>query len=404
MKRTFLKAVVFLVVALLTTTGMASQQRVAQLPPELSDDAMVDNGLMNSQLATSIWTRIADITEGGRLDTDFNVTWLAEWWYLNGKVRLLSMDGERRDLGFFVVVGHQESAEMLGGLSQLYHFYGLYEVGTPPVFFYEEDYIPRSEIGDYIGFRTPYVDFKYPFIGADVTMSGSGLRGYRVHYLSSKTDLSMHLFFQPKVIKTIDQADYPVPFNTYERANGSLYGSISLDGKKYWIMSGEGYFDHMMPRGLTGAWTWEFHGWNWFEVTTDSYQATFYGTRSLEQGYDGYSFKHLTILDKRTGEVLAEYFGDEVDSVENGWEVWEEHPYYKRPKQVTISTTDGTRIQVEAIIENVFDGRAEGSEPPIGFVDFMAHQPDGATIQYKGGTEESGNSFFEYLLTVPSGL
>jgi hypothetical protein len=320
-------------------------------------------------------------------------------------VRLLSMDGERRDLGFFVVVGHQESAEMLYGVSQLYHFYGLYEVGTPPVFYYEENFISRSKIDDYIGFRTPYVDFKYPFYGDDVTMSGSGLQGYQVHYVPVGNDLAMQLFFQPKVIKTIDQADYPVPFNTYERANGSLYGSISLDGKRYWIMSGEGYFDHMMPRGLTGAWTWEFHGWNWFEVTTDSYQATFYGTRSLEQGYDGYSFKHLTILDKRTGKVLAEYFGDEVSILEVDWKHWEEDDYYKRPKQVTISTTDGTKIQVEAIIENVFDTRPEASEPPpIGFVDFMAHQPDGATIQYKGGTEETGDSFFEYLLTVPSGL
>jgi hypothetical protein len=412
MKRTFLKAAVSLVVAVLTTTtmSMASQLSVAQPPPDLSPNAMVVNSSVNNQLGTSIWTRIADITEGGRLDTDFNATWLAEWWYLNGKVKLLSMDGKRRDLGFFVVVGHQESAVLLDGASQLYHFYGLYfEDGTSPIFYYTDKFIPRIGIdNNYLGLRTPYVDFKYNFDNDKVRMYGSGVYGYWLNYFANDTGLSMNLFFSPKVIKTIDQADYPVPFNTYERANGSLYGSISLDGKKYWITSGEGYFDHMMPRGITGPWTWEFHGWNWFEVTTERYQAVFYGTRSLD-GDDNpqnnvYSFKHLTMLDKRTGEVLAEYFGDEIDIVEENWEDYK-LPYYKRPKLVTILTTDGTKLQVEAKIENVFDGSPAPSETPpyIGFVDFMSHQPDGATIQYKGN-KESGNSFFEYLLTVPSGF
>jgi len=34
----------------------------------------------------------------------------------------------------------------------------------------------------------------------------------------------------------------------------------------------------------------------------------------------------------------------------------------------------------------------------MGFVDFMAFQPDGAAIQYNGNIEE-GSAFYEYLVT-----
>jgi hypothetical protein len=127
-----------------------------------------------------------------------------------------------------------------------------------------------------------------------------------------------------------------------------------------------------------------------------------YATRSLEHGYDGYSFKQLPILDKGTGKVLTEYFSEDIKIAETNWEKWPEDPYYTRPTSVDISTIDGTKIHVDAEIVNVFDARA--GHPllgPIGFVDFMAYQSYYATIQYKGGTVESGSSFFEYLVTVP---
>ncbi len=53
--------------------------------------------------------KIADFTEGGHLETDFDVNFMAEWWYLNGDARLVASDGEKRDCGFFVVLAHQES-------------------------------------------------------------------------------------------------------------------------------------------------------------------------------------------------------------------------------------------------------------------------------------------------------
>jgi hypothetical protein len=31
------------------------------------------------------------------------------WWYLNGEATLVSTDGEKKDIGFFVVSTHQES-------------------------------------------------------------------------------------------------------------------------------------------------------------------------------------------------------------------------------------------------------------------------------------------------------
>jgi len=53
--------------------------------------------------------KIADFTEGGHLETDFDVNFMAEWWYLNGDARLVASDGEKQDIGFFVVMSHQES-------------------------------------------------------------------------------------------------------------------------------------------------------------------------------------------------------------------------------------------------------------------------------------------------------
>jgi hypothetical protein len=401
MKCNFLKVAILLWIALLTTTGTAMAQ------PELSNsyDLIAVDELENEQLAEPIRTIIGDITEGGRLDTDFNTKWLAEWWYLNGKVRLVSMeDNERKDLGFFVAVGHQESAQWLAPYSHLFHFYALYfDDDTPPIISYSEAYVPRETVEDHIGLRTPHVDFQYDFYGDTAIMHGSGLGEYRVTYIPHDSDLSIRVFFRPNVIKTIDQADCPLPFNTYERAYGSLRGTISLGGKTYRIVKSksEGYFDHMMPRSPNEVWTREFHGWNWFEVTTESYQAVLYAIRSLDDGYSKYSYKKLTILDKATGKVLAEYLGDDVQIDEGTLTCWEEDEYYKRPAWVKISTTDGKKIEVKPAIENVFDKRSY--HPYLGnfgFVDFMGYDPDGSRIQYEADVEY-GNSFCEYLITVP---
>jgi hypothetical protein len=412
MKHNFLKVAILLSIALLTSTvtAMAFQQNTNKIVPKLDlSNALEINGLANKHLHKSVWTRMADITEGARLDTDFNAKWLAEWWYLNGKVRLVSMNGEQKDLGFFVVVGHQESVEWLAlpvEFSNLLHFYGLYfqDDDSPPIISYTDTYVPRSTIEEYVGLRTPYVNFEYNFNDDRVRMYGSGLNGYKLTYIPHDSGLAMKICFRPRMIKTIDQADYPLPFNTYERAYGSLSGTISLEGKKYWIIpsKSEGYFDHMMSRSLNEIWTREFHGWNWLEVTTESYQAILYAIRSLEDGYDQYSFKKLTILDKRTGRIMAEYVGDDVQIMETNWEDWIEDTSYKRPTSVDISTTDGKNIHVEPAMENVFDRRTEhpllGN---IGFVDFMGYQPDGSTIECEAGTIESGSSFSEYLITVP---
>jgi hypothetical protein len=59
--------------------------------------------------SASTGTQAADFTEGGHLETDFNVNFMTEWWYLNGKATLVSSEGEERDIGFFVTLSHQES-------------------------------------------------------------------------------------------------------------------------------------------------------------------------------------------------------------------------------------------------------------------------------------------------------
>ena len=64
--------------------------------------------------------KMVDFTEGGHLETDFDVNFMAEWWYLNGEAVLVASDGEKRDLGFFVVLAHQESPMFnlhIGGFS-----------------------------------------------------------------------------------------------------------------------------------------------------------------------------------------------------------------------------------------------------------------------------------------------
>jgi hypothetical protein len=152
--------------------------------------------------------------------------------------------------------------------------------------------------------------------------------------------------------------------------------------------------DHMIPVSNSGGtWPMDMHGWTWFEVTTKKYQAVAYAVRSLDDGYDAYTYKHLTLLNKHNGKVLAEYSGDDIEIIETDWIV--EAAYNRtRPSVVTFSTSDlDVTLNPETVI--YFD---RSDLDHIGFVDFMAFQPDGVTIQYKGNTEE-GSAFYEYLVS-----
>ena len=343
--------------------------------------------------------KIADFTEGGHLETDFGVNFMAEWWYLNGDARLVASDGEKRDIGFFVIMSHQESPIFIQSGTQLSHLltsYGIYfDDGTPPIFNYTETYIPQAFVGDYIAIGTPYVDYTYP---DDLKrFYGSALQGYNLNYIFD--DLEMDLFFQTNIDKTIDQADQPLNFTAYEHSYGTLHGSIILDGKKYKVTQAEGYMDHMIPIGdrplLNCTWPMSMHGWTWFEVTTKKYQAVAYAVRSLDDGNETYTYKHLTLLNKHNGKVLAEYSGVNITITETGWEYESEYNRY-RPSRVTFLTTD-SYLNVTLDAENVVYFNQSKPEP-IGFVDFMAFQPDNATIQYNGNIEE-GSAFYEYLVS-----
>ncbi len=144
------------------------------------------------------------------------------------------------------------------------------------------------------------------------------------------------------------------------------------------------------------TWPMSMHGWTWFEVTTKKYQAVAYAVGSLDDGYENYTYKHLTLLNKHNGKVLAEYSDDDITITETYW-IPEGDYNRKRPSVVTFSTSD---LDVTINAENViyFDQSNPDPTNPIGFVDFMAFQPDGATIQYKGNIEE-GSAFHEYLVS-----
>jgi hypothetical protein len=341
--------------------------------------------------------KIADFTEGGHLETDFGVNFMAEWWYLNGKARLVASDGEKRDLGFFVVLGHQESPMFVSyedevQLSHMLTFYGLYFDDGTAAFDYTETFVPQTIVGDYIALHTPYVDYMYP--DGVKRFYGSARPGYNLNYYISD-DIEMNLFFQTNIDKTIDQAAQPLNFTTYEHSYGTLHGSILLDGKRYKVTHAEGYMDHMIPiTDSGGTWPMDMHGWSWFEVTTKNYQAVAHAVRSLEDSYDGYSYKHLTLLNKRNGKVLAEYSGDEITINETGW-INEDAFYRKRPATVVFSTPD---LNVTVNAETVVYFNRSDPTTATGFVDFMAFQPGDAEIQFNGDAE-GGSAFYEYLVT-----
>jgi len=344
----------------------------------------------------------ADFTEGGHLETDFGVNFMAEWWYLNGDARLVAPGGEKRDIGFFVIMSHQESPIFVSPdpsvqLSHLLTAYGIYFDDGTTIFNYTETHIPQAVVGDYIALGTPYVDYTYP--DGLKRFNGSARPGYHIDYTSD--DVVMDMFFQTNNDKTIDQADEPLNFTTYEHSYGTLHGSIILDGTRYTVTQAEGYMDHMISIGGCPpdfsmpicTWPMSMHGWTWFEVTTKKYQAVAYAVRGLDDGYENYTYKHLTLLNKHNGKVLAEYSGEDITITETGWEYESEYTRY-RPSVVTFSTSD---LNITLNPENVI--YFNQSKPfNIGFVDFMAFQPDGATIQYKGNIEE-GSAFYEYLVS-----
>jgi len=335
---------------------------------------------------------MADFTEGGHLETDYNVDFMAEWWYLNGRATLASSEGEEDDIGFFVTLAHQESPIIvnLNGTqrSHLVTFYGLYFDNGTATFNCTETYIPQTTVGKYIALHTPYVDYVYP--DGVKRFNGSALSGYNLNYTSD--DIAMDLIFRPEVEETIDQAEHPLNFTTYEYSYGTINGSIRLDGKRYNVTDAVGYMDHRIPIG-SRPWPMDMHGWSWFDVTTENYQAVAYAVRGLNDGYDSYSYKHMTLLDKHNGTVLAEYSADEITITETDW-INESVFNRKRPVKVVFSTPDlNVTVNAESVID--FDLIHPAN---MGFVNFMAFQPDDAVIQYNGSIE-AGSAFYEYFVS-----
>lgn len=342
---------------------------------------------------------VMDYTEGGHYDTDFDASFMSEWWYQNGDMRLVGEDGEKRNLAFFVTVVHQESPSFFYDsksetqLSNLVTFYGLYPYGEATSDNYTMYFVERDEIENYIGFHVPYLDFTYP--EGLRKFYGSALKGYQLDY--AYDNMQLNLFFKPLAEKTIDSAEEPVNFTTYEYAYGKLKGSVVLDGKKYTVTQADGYFDHMIPYTTDEpVWEWEMHGWSWSELTTDSYQTVFYGVRGPEDGYDDYTYKHLTLIDKHTGKVIAEYSGDEVNINQEDWVYPEVNgKIVERPASLQISAPD---LDISINAQSVVQLDRSSMEEPVGFVDFMSFQPDEATIEYKGDLEQ-GSAFYEYMVS-----
>lgn len=345
--------------------------------------------LLSVFASAEVLVQNSDISEGGHLDTDFGTGFMAEWWYLNGQAVLVSPDGEKKDIGFFVVLAHQESP-MFEGLSHMLTFDGIYIDDDKKDFNYLETFVPKENVNNYIAMHTPYVDYRYP--EGLKKLSGSASSGYSLKY-ATDNNVVLDLFFRPDVENTIDQAASPLNFTTYERSHGILKGSIILNGKKYKVTRADGYMDHMIPMGDL-PWPMNMHGWNWFEVTTENYQAVAYAVRNVSDGYSDYSYKHLTLLSRKTGKVISEYFGDEITITETGW-IHEIGFGRKRPSNIVFSTRD---LKVNVKAEDILYFNRTDPSQASGFVDFMAYEHDNAKIKYQGRTEE-GSAFDEYLVS-----
>jgi len=335
------------------------------------------------------------INEGGHLDTDYGTMFMAEWWYLNGSATLEGEHGERRKVRFFVTVAHQESPQLVttdgSRLSQLLHFFAFYPDDGPPIFKYDETYIPQAILTNYIAIHTPYVSYAYP--DGTTKLHGTGESAY--HLTQNWGDIGLNVTLHPRVDQTIDRATAPLNFITYEYAHGDLHGKIEIDGKSYVIKKAEGYFDHMIP-ATQMPWPMEMHGWTWAEVTNRDYQAVLYAIRSLKDGYGNYTYKHLTLINRHTGRVVKQFSGDQVTLAETDWI---DEPLYgrKRPATIVVTAPDiSVRFSADSVA--IFNWQNPSNPLPMGFVDFMASQQSGGRITYRGETGD-GNSFFEYLVS-----
>lgn len=335
-----------------------------------------------------------DLTEGGHLETDTGAHFLAEWWYLNGHLQLEAQDGEKRSVGWFAVMGHQESPLIDLGSGQLSHilkFSALYDEDGTNHFVYNDTYIPRAEIYNTIGIHKPYLMIHFP--QSSSVFFGAAATGYTVN--DQLNDIDFTMFFKPDVEKTLDQSEAPLNFTTYEYANGNIGGTITLDGKQYFVKKGNAYFDHMIPTTFEDVpWPVKMNGWSWAEVTTKRYQAVIYAIRSLADGFDAYSYKHLTIIDRDTGEVKDEFDGNEVQIIE-GDDYYEPAFGVSRPQRVTYKAGD---YEVSVYADAVVDFDRTSPLDLSGFVDFMAYQRHGASIKRNYRTYR-GNAFYEYLVS-----
>ncbi len=334
-----------------------------------------------------------DPTEGGHMDTEFGVLSLGEWWYFNGDLTLLGGDGPRK-LSFFLAGSHQESALFQTGgapASYLNRFRGLYLEDGTTRFDFQQTFVPRATIADHVAFGTPYLSFTYP--DRALILAGSAHTGYWMQHETADAQLALR--FWPRTEKAVSEAGAPLRYTTQIYGHGSVYGTVVLDGVPY-IAHGSGYFDHMMPLGETRPWAQTMHGWSWSEVTTRRYQAVLYAIRGLSSGYSGYDHKQLTLIDRRTGRIIAQYAGEEVTVTESDW--IEEPTHRRRRPLTTVYEAGDSRVTVHADPDAVV--RFDTSDPVrrAGFVDFMAHERGTAVIE-RSSQSEVGNSFFEYLVT-----
>ena len=99
-------------------------------------------------------------------------------------------------------------------LYEVITFYGLYPYGEATSDNYTMYFVERDEIENYIGFHVPYLDFTYP--EGLRKFYGSALEGYQLDY--AYDNMQLNLFFMPAAEKTIDHAEEPVNFTTYEYA------------------------------------------------------------------------------------------------------------------------------------------------------------------------------------------
>jgi hypothetical protein len=333
----------------------------------------------------------SDLTEGGHLGTDSGAFSFAEWWYLNGKLELEAEDGEKRSVGWFSTMGHQDSPSITDGniqLSHLFKFSALYNEDGTNHFVYTDTYIPRSAVNNFIGIHKAYLLFHYP--DTPSAFFGSAATGYTVN--DQLENIKFSMFFKPQVNKTLEQAGTPLQFTTCVYANGKIGGTITIDGKQFFVKKGNAYFDHMIPTADI-PWPMKMNGWSWAEVTTQRYQAVIYAIRSLDDGFKEYSYKHLTLIDLENGEVVAEFHNEEVEIIEGDWK--EETTYgVSRPQSVTYKAGK-FEASVFADSTATLDRNIPGL---IGFVNFMAYQKKGATVKRNDRTF-SGSAFYEYLVS-----